>query len=229
MELSNVNYIELSDVKYYRFINKNTCGSLNLFQIYGKANISIQVVKENYFATIIQRVFRNREICAICQEPVQCGNVSCHHFHKACINSWFLRGNTSCPVCRRPKIISYIIKRKFIEWALNKMYLLRKNILMFDSDYFNDYDEDTSWKRKINLCEYFIYILYKYEEDGFISIEYKKGNLDKLNMFLSSLKTYIEELRELIEDYYSDVNENSILNPSYVSDIREVLNEVARE
>lgn len=227
-------YIELSDLKYYGFLHKkNKYSDVDLCQIIKKGDIqgllNVRTSMQNYFATIIQRAFRNIEICAICQEMVQCGFASCHHFHNACINSWLMRGNTTCPVCRRPKLISYIKKRKIIEGALSKIQKLRKNIITFDANYFNDYEENRAWKRKIDLCKYFIDILSKYDKQCFIKIEYSSKNLDKLEMFMENLKTYIEDLQELIEDYYSSVHENSILNPLYVREVQNMLLDATME
>lgn len=176
-----------------------------------------------YFATIIQRIFRNREQCAICYEMVQCGNKqACHNFHTSCINSWIMTGNMTCPVCRRLYLISPIKKMKIIESALCKMKGLRKIIEDFDTNYF-DIEEEVNWKRKINLGEYFIESLSNYANEDYTIRRITSANLNKLDMYIGNLKTYIEELQEIIQDYYIDVNEDSILHPSYVENVRNIL------
>jgi hypothetical protein len=45
------------------------------------------------------------QTCSICIDQFKCGefhrNLSCNHvFHKKCIDRWFRKGKTDCPMCR---------------------------------------------------------------------------------------------------------------------------------
>ena len=167
--------------------------------------LKLKIFKRNYACRKIQQAFRNRIVCSICFEKVQKGNRGgkvCHHFHNACINTWFSHGNITCPYCRSFNSISLIDKRANLINGILRLNSLQKSIKSFDKYYFEDDEGEKNFHRKIELSEYFIDCI-NTENELYIHEAPCGKNLKKLDSFMEGVRQYIELLQESLEDYSS--------------------------
>ena len=86
---------------------------------------------------IIQRAYRNTDICGICLNLViKDGN--CHSFHKKCIKKW---NNHNCPICRKNsfdielkystvKILLIVAKKKLKEYIFYKKTIINDHVYL---------------------------------------------------------------------------------------------------
>lgn len=87
-------------------------------------------------AYIIQKAYRNTDICAICLTLVVKNNNNCHSFHNKCIK---LYKNYNCPICKKRKInidfdyntiksFLIIVKRKLKYYNNHRTFILNKYV-----------------------------------------------------------------------------------------------------
>jgi len=166
---------------------------------------------EIYSIIIIQKAFRNTDICSICIKLVKKNNDYCHNFHKKCIIKWKLLNNT-CPVCRTNiikhsefqydiSIIKHLLKlSKYCFKDLN----LHKKALINDKVY-----KIISREAKISELSIINYILSQCE---LINVD---GNEQKiLNYLRTRMIQFIANNKYIIR--YSLLNNEHLIKIDYI-------------
>ena len=185
--------------------------SINNFLVLGLLEF-----QESIAACIIQKAYRNLDICGICLEKVCKSDDNCHNFHNTCIKKWIISGPTTCPVCRSHLKCSLPTNKQFFMNTASTLIKLQLKINKINPAYFKNQEIKRTFNRRMQLCNWYIDTIPKIVSGQFTNLTIY---IKKIPWVINILKEFIIELEKNILKKYTEYQCNfcSLLLSSMIS------------